>query len=633
MSNQQAKRSMVISLIGRPNVGKSSLFNRLMRKGHKAITHDLPGVTRDRHYGIAELDELQREVPQQVILVDTGGFYPTKIEPLTGKSEEAFNSKFFNIMTEQAKMAIQESDLVLFVADVREGILPFDLAIAESLRSFRKDFWVLANKWDTQKQMGEEAEFYQLGIDEDQLFTTSAEHGLGLSELREALHRKALEFEKLNPLELSETSLHKGVTPREDVVARLAIIGAPNAGKSTLLNALLGSDRALVSDIPGTTVDPIEGFFDLYFGHDAKFLNEKHELSMNDGLLLKQYEEFRRNNPDVFEALQESYNQEELAHGDNPEADLLDNEEDLFYGEGVVEENDDSAEMLAKLDSEEDFQTEAEERLMHQAFEQDLLDESEELDATAIEEQVAVESELAGSYWRSLHLVDTAGIRRQKSITGFVESQSVYRSLRCITESDIVVFMVDATQGIGHQDRRLMDITLEKGKSLVLCLNKMDLVRNQLKTPQERKLWLEGLRDEVPWLDFVDIIPLSAKYLQGLNHLKKVLAKTVLIRRRPIATGELNRFVMELIERHPITAKKSNGKRFKVKYTSMIKADPPTFLLFTNKSKGIPDNYRRYLKNGLRQAFTLDNTPIHLIFRTGHDLNARMKKVKFSPEA
>lgn len=607
-------RSMVVSLIGRPNVGKSSLYNRIMRQGHKAITYDEPGVTRDRHYGIAKLEELAREKPTEIILVDTGGFYPSQVDE---SADDA--SKFFNIMKDHARLAIQESDLVLFVVDVREGILPFDHMIADVIRAEKKPFWVLVNKYDTEKRLGQEAEFYSLGVDEEQMLVVSAEHGLHLSELRTRLHQESLAF-KVKRKKSDTLFLQKGVTPREKVVGRLALIGAPNAGKSTLCNLLVGAERALVSDIPGTTVDPIEGFFDLYFGKEARLLDEDQKFAYNDGLLMKHYEEFRKNNADVFKKLHESYLQEEIANGEIPD------EEEMEF-----------------LYQDEEFEESAEDRLFEQAFdevveddfendfEDGLEDDSDELAVEASEEVTedlaAQASEEEGSFWRSLHLVDTAGIRRQKSIDGFIESQSVYRSLRCITESDIVLYVIDATQGIGHQDRRLMDIALEKGKSIIVLLNKMDLLRSKFSNEQEKRKWIENLRVDLPWLNFVDIIPISAKHHKGIKQLKAAIKKTVLIRRVSISTGPLNRFVFELIERHPIVAKKSAGKKFKVKYASMVKSDPPTFLFFTNKSKGIPDNYRRYLQNGLRQAFKLDNTPVHLIFRTGADLNARMKKI------
>ena len=623
--NTKYKRSMVISLIGRPNVGKSTIFNRLMKKAHKAITFDKPGVTRDRHYGIATFSEIAHTDSREAILVDTGGFYPERIEENVPKKRYQIMNKFFNIMTDQAKTAIAESDLILFVVDSREGVLPFDEMIADYIRTQKKPFWVLINKFDSEKQEGEELEFYSLGIGEEEMFKLSAEHGLGLLELKIALQKEIIKFEQDQSQEIS--LLQKGVTPREKVVSRLALIGAPNAGKSTLLNQLLGAQRALVSDIPGTTVDPIEGFFDLYFGKDAHELDEDLKLAKNDTLLFQQYEEFRANNPDLYNSLSYSYNLEEEGTNGNPlydEEDYLSDETPLFKETNDQDEIDfDSAlsdEELSHYDNE--------------IYENIFTDEVEFDDESDFNEEVIPNetsesqptSKPEGSFWRSLHLVDTAGIRRQKAVEGFIEQQSVYRSLRCITESDIIIFMIDATIGISHQDRRLLDIALEKGKSVIVCLNKMDLLKSRLPDEKAKKEWLSDLRDSIPWLYYCDLVPISAKYGRHLGNLKEVIKKTVLIRNRSIGTGVLNRYVYQLVENHPVAIKNSGGKRFKVKYASMLKSNPPTFLLFTNLSKGIPDNFKSYLKNGLRKEFRFDNTPIHLIFRTGEDLSRRLNK-------
>jgi GTP-binding protein len=618
------RRSMVISLIGRPNVGKSTIFNRLMKKAHKAITHDKPGVTRDRHYGIASFEEIAHQKKGEAIFVDTGGFYPTKIDENVPKQRDQIMNKFFNIMTDQAKTAIRESDLILFVVDSREGVLPYDQMIADYIRKERKPFWVLINKYDTEKQEGEELEFYQLGIGEEEMYKVSAEHGLGLLDLKTDLHKEILKFENLQTQEMS--ALQKGVTPREKVVGRLSLIGAPNAGKSTLLNLLLGSQRALVSDIPGTTVDPIEGFFDLFFGKSAYNLDEEVIFAKNDTLLFQQYEEFRANNPEVYNSLTYSYNLEEEGTGGVPvydEEDYLSSETPL-YSDSIDDKEIDLDQVLSD-DELEKYDNEVYDNLFSDGLEnstsEDFLNE--------VEEEVQAEvfnDENDGSQWRSLHIVDTAGIRRQKSVEGFIEQQSVYRSLRCITESDIVIFMIDATVGISHQDRRLLDIALEKGKSVIVCLNKIDLLKESLPDEKAKKEWIKDLRDTVPWLYYCDLIPISAKYGRHIGNLKEVIKKTILIRNRNIGTGVLNRYVYQLVENHPVAIKKAGGKRFKVKYASMLKSNPPTFLLFTNLSKGIPDNYTTYLKNGLRKEFDFCNTPIHLIFRTGEDLAKRLGK-------
>ncbi len=598
-------RNMVVSLIGRPNVGKSSLFNALMGKQHKSITFDEPGVTRDRHYGITSLNPLGKDEASDIILVDTGGFYPERIE-----ETEENRDKFFNIMTGHAKTAIAESDLVLMIVDVREGALPYDRDIANFIRAQGKEFWLIMNKYDTDKQAGSEVDFYQIPVDD--YFLTSAAHNVGITTIKERIQEKAIGFAKTKP---SESALSQGITPREDVVARVALIGAPNAGKSTLLNNLVGAERALVSDIPGTTVDPIEGYFDLFFGEQAALLQGDMETSKNDKALFQQYEDFRSNNPDVYSRIVDSYFLEEDI-GDPEQADFIDDLDE------ISEAWDEESESFI-YEEEEEVAGEANDSQSDVLFSEES-DDSESLDENATEGK---DENLNTSFWRSVHLVDTAGIRRKSNIKDFVESQSVFRSLRCISESDIVIFMVDSTKGIGHQDRRLMDIALEKGKSVIVCMNKMDLLKSTLKTEKERMEWLEELRYKVPWLNFCDILPISAKKNTGLKRLKKTLVKTIFVRRKMVGTSELNRFVFSMLEKNPVVVNRSGGRRLKVKYVSQVKAGPPTFLFFTNRSKGIPENYKRYLRNGLRRTFELDNTPVHLVFRTGTDLEKRMKKI------
>ena len=525
-----SRKSFIVSLIGRPNVGKSSLFNRLMNKSTMAITHDMPGVTRDRHYGHfsiehPSIDLKGQELPEGV-LIDTGGFYPEGVE--IDESSPA-TDHFFNLMTDHAHLAIKESDLVLLICDVREGVLPYDEAIAHYIRTQKKKFLVIANKYDSNSLEDETVQFYTLGLEEDQLFAVSAAHGLGVDSLRQKICELAL-------IDQSEASsaIQRGILPRENVVGKIAIVGAPNAGKSTLLNALVGAERALVSNVAGTTVDPIEAYFDLYFGPDAMKYDPKVHVSKE-----------KLNKPSLEEEVELA-----IAGDENTPA---------------VETTEETAET---------------------------------------------------NYWRSVQVVDTAGIRKQKAVKELVESQSVFRALRSITECDLVIHLADSTKGVSHQDRRLIDIAIEKGKSVIVCLNKIDLMAEQFPTEKDRKEWILDLRAKIPWLNHCDVICVSAKYKKALKKLKNSIKKTIQVRNRMIPTGELNRAVMELVDRHSITMNKKVGTRFRVKYASMVKSNPPTFLIFTNRSKGIPDNYRRYLVNGLRGHFQLDNTPVHLIFRT-----------------
>lgn len=605
------KRSAVVSIIGRPNVGKSTIFNRLMRKQHLAMTHDLPGVTRDRHYGIMPLEEAGGD--HEIILVDTGGFYPEKVDVDPKKKNNI--DPFFNIMAEHAKLAIQESDLVLFVVDAREGLNPFDEGIFKFIRTQKKPVWILVNKFDTEKQNGDEADFYRLGISDDDLLLISAEHNRGLNDLRLRLWSFAEKFVKTEAA-AAEEMIQLGVKPAHDVVAAVAIVGAPNAGKSTLLNALVGAQRALVSEIAGTTVDPIEGYIDLFFSSDAD------QLSPQDN-------QFRKDNETMFEEILELA---ERGVDVDQDVDEVDEAQYLEFGEmapnlGLLDE----AELLADEGNDEFESTEAIADFdMQDYFGTAAIEDALNTDKPVVGEDLELARAQEGKHegFRSLKLVDTAGIRRSKKVEGFIEEQSVYRSLRAITEADIVIFMVDATIGITHQDRRLLDIALEKGKSLIICLNKVDLLKDTFNDARKKKEWLADLKWDIPWLEFCQLITISALQRRNLNALKGALRDTILVRNRKITTGQLNKSITALVDGHSVVVRKAGGVRFRVKYASMIKSAPPTFLLFTNKSQGIPENYKKYLINGLRKDFALANTPVHLIFRTSSDLDRRMKKIQ-----
>ncbi|HXH29582.1 MAG TPA: GTPase [Bacteriovoracaceae bacterium] len=605
-------RSMVVSVIGRPNVGKSTIFNRLMKKQYLAMTHDQPGVTRDRHYGIMTLEEaFEGELAsEEIILVDTGGFYPEKIGVDPKKKNNI--DPFFNIMAEHAKLAIDESDLVMFVVDVREGLLPFDKGICDYIRSTKKPFWLLMNKFDTEKQEGEQYDFYDLGLGEEDMHRLSAEHNRGFNDLREKLMVTAKSFQK-EITRQTDSNLQKGVKPRHDVVSSVAIIGAPNAGKSTLLNCLVGAQRALVSEIAGTTVDPIEGYIDLYFGPDVELLSTQDNA-------------FRKDNTELYQEMKRFQDATDINLSVD-EDELTEEEKKIYVEFGKTAEvnfADDSDEVTGPSDfsfdekiKEGDYFSEAE-----------ILSEIEKNWNEPQEELANIEHAREVNRWRSIKIVDTAGIRKAKLVDGFIETQSVYRSLRSITESDIVLFMVDATLGITHQDRRLCDIALEKGKSIIICLNKIDLLRDIFADQKKKKDWLEDLKDVIPWLGFCQLVTISAQKNRNINYLREAIKRTIVIRNRKIPTGALNRCFIGLTEQNPVIIKKTNGTRFKVKYASMLKSSPPTFLLFSNKSQDIPENYRRYLINGLRKEFNLINTPVHLIFRTSTDIERRMRKVE-----
>ncbi|MDA8793203.1 50S ribosome-binding GTPase [Bacteriovoracaceae bacterium] len=576
MKNKIAyQRNFVVSLIGRPNVGKSSIFNRLLHQQHKAITFNRPGVTRDRHYALASLDDYSKGEEQvfNYVLVDTGGFYPTydKEDHPLEYSKDA--KPFFHIMGQQAKLAIEESDLILFVMDVREGLNPLDEDICQYLRKAKKPFLTLLNKYDTDKQAGDEGDFYSLGLDD--FLKVSAEHSTGFLELKESIISFFKQQHESNEVLPTNEKLQKGVLPDYQLVGNVAIIGAPNAGKSTLLNTLVGAERSLVSPVAGTTADPIETFINLDFESSAKDL--------------KQFES------DFSKIRQERQEIQE---------DLKAREEEKVYEkllvtmekEAALEDNND----VAEVDETELLEVSA---------------ESTEIENIESEETVSDDDFERLSNWKSVRLVDTAGIRRKSRVDGTIEEKSVYRSLRAISESDVVICLVDVGIGLTHHDRRLCDIAFEKGKSVVITLNKIDLHSDIFQNEINKREFLLDLRDKLPWLDACEIIHISAKERTSIRKLKKSLVQTLLVRKRAIKTGELNRCIQGLVGRNSFYLPKSRHVEYRVKYASMVKADPPTFILFGNGKKGVPTNFRRYLVNGIRNHFKIRNTPVHLLFR------------------
>ncbi len=475
--------SFIVSLIGRPNTGKSSLYNALVGGSRSRITFDMPGVTRDRHYGdLIEEDDLKKK---EISLVDTGGFFPQFGKDWDLMEQKRTSKKsadpFYVVMAEQARFAIAESDHVLLVVDGREGPQNFDLMIAEELRKSERPFWVVVNKIDSVKQEGLEFDFFQIGVTEDQLFSVSAAHKRGTETLRSALFN-LVSWENRFDDDEDEFSAK--------TLGAVALVGTPNSGKSTLLNCLIQRERAIISPIAGTTVDPIEDVWNLNL--------EGHELAEEYGPKGK------------------------------------------------------------------------------------------------------------------LKIVDTAGIRRKARIEHHVEQISVYRALRCLSECDIALLVVDAELSLKTQDLKIASLALEKGKSLILVINKVDLKDWDDKN---RRDWIADLKAYHPWLNFSQMVLISALKKKGLGALKAAVLNTLQVRNKKLPTSKVNKALMSLCERHTLMLDKNRGKSLKIKYATMVKSDPPTFLVNVNKEKGIPDSYRRYLANGMRKVFDMRNTPVHFIFR------------------
>lgn len=431
----------IVAIVGRPNVGKSTLFNALA--GDKiSIVEDTPGVTRDRIYADASwLDRV-------FTIVDTGG-----IEP---ESQDIILSQ----MREQAQLALMSADVVLFLVDVRQGLVDADAKVADMLRKSQKPVILVVNKVDDfQKMMPDIYEFYRLGIGDPHPISATLKLGIGdmLDELVELLPAK-------------------GEGEEEDERTKVAVVGKPNVGKSSLVNKLLGKDRLIVSDIAGTTRDAIDTVIK-YHGREYVF-------------------------------------------------------------------------------------------------------------------------------------IDTAGMRRKSKVKETIERFSVIRALSATDRADVVVLLIDATEGVTEQDAKIAGIAHEKGKGLLIAVNKWDAIEKDDKT-------MYKFRDEVmrvlSFVPYAKIIYISALTGKRLDQIYAEIDAIVEERRRRIATGVLNEIVMEAVAMNEPPSDK--GRRLKILYASQVGTEPPTFVVFINDRKLMHFSYRRYLENQIRQAFGFEGTPIRMVMR------------------
>ncbi len=429
----------LVALVGRPNVGKSTLFNRIVGR-RDAIVDDMPGVTRDRNYAEAEW------AGKRFSLVDTGGYVPA--------SEDIFETA----IREQAQIAIDEADVVLYVVDAQTGLLPTDAELANILRKTEKKVVLVVNKIDGEKKEAELAEFYQLGLGEP--YSVSALGGRKIGDLLDVVTQ---DF---------DPNAEEKVDPR----LKLAIIGKPNVGKSSFVNALLQEDRHIVTDIPGTTRDPIDA-------------------------ILK------------------------------------------YYGEEIL-------------------------------------------------------------------LVDTAGLRRKSKIKESVEFYSTIRTLKSIERCDVAVVLIDATQGLEHQDLRIIETATQRNRAVVIAVNKWDLIEKDDKTA---RLFEKLLKEKLRIFDFIPIMFVSALTKQRVYKVIELAKAVDAEQNKRIATSELNNKIGEDIKTFPPRSR--SGKEIKIKYITQVKAKPPVFAFFCNEPKMIDDNYRRYLENKLRQHFAFTGVPLVLSFK------------------
>ncbi len=439
------KRKPIVAVVGRPNVGKSTLFNCLAGE-RISIVKDTPGITRDRIY--ADIQWLDKNFT----LIDTGGIEPDSKDIILSQ------------MREQAEIAILTADVILFLVDVKQGLVDADAKVADMLRRSKKPVLLVVNKVDSfDKYMSDVYEFYNLGIGDP--IPISAANRLGLGDMLD----KVMEY-------FPEDAF----TDEEDERPKIAIVGKPNVGKSSIINKLIGENRLIVSDIAGTTRDAVD--------------------------------------------TNVTYNGREYV------------------------------------------------------------------------------------------LIDTAGVRRKNKIKEDLEHYMIVRTVSAVERADVVVLVIDATEGVTDQDAKIAGIAHERGKAIIIAVNKWDAIEKDDKTT---KKFTENIRDMLAFMSYAEIMFISAKTGQRLIKLYEMIDVVMENHALRVATGVLNEIMTEAVAmQQPPTDK---GKRLKLYYITQVSVKPPTFVIFVNDKELMHFSYTRYIENRIRDAFGFRGTPLHFIIRERKD--------------
>lgn len=432
-----------VVIVGKPNVGKSSLFNRITQK-RTAITTDTPQTTRDRIYGTAQW------LTKEFVVVDTGGISTAKVD---------FQTEINN----QANIALNEADVVIFLCSYQEGLTPEDEAIAKLLYKIKKPIILAANKYDQVDNTDLVADFLALGFGWPILISTS--HGIGIGEL---LDQIIVQLGDKEATELVETT-------------SLAVIGRPNVGKSSLVNAILSENRVIVSPIAGTTTDAIDTYF--------------------------------------------QYNKQRFC------------------------------------------------------------------------------------------LIDTAGIRRKGKVTENIEKYSAMRTVDAVRRSDVILFLLDAAEGIIEQDLTVAGIAKNLNKPIIIVVNKWDLVKNDERAMAE---FTKAIKAKFKYLDYALITFISALQKERIGNLFKTIQAVLANMMLRVKTSALNEVInkAQLINQAP----NFNGGRLKIYYATQVETSPPTFILMVNNKEYCHFSYERFLVNQIRDSFAFQGVPIKLIFRNRKSL-------------
>ena len=435
----------VVAIVGRPNVGKSTLFNALAGE-MISIVKDTPGVTRDRIY--ADVTWLDKEFT----MIDTGGIEPDSKDVILSQ------------MREQAQIAIETADVIIFLTDVRQGLVDADSKVADMLRRSGKPVVLVVNKVDNfEKYMPDVYEFYNLGIGDP--VPISASSRLGLGDMLEAVAKHFPEG---------------AGEQEEDDRPRIAIVGKPNVGKSSIVNRLLGENRVIVSDIAGTTRDAI----DTAIVHNGK--------------------------------------------------------EYVF--------------------------------------------------------------------------IDTAGLRRKSRIKEELERYSIIRTVTAVERADVVLMVIDATEGVTEQDAKIAGIAHERGKGVIIVVNKWDAIEKNDRTMREYE---SDIRNVLSYMPYAEIMYVSALTGQRLAKLYDMIDMVIENQTLRVATGVLNEIMTEAVALQQPPSDK--GKRLKLYYITQVAVKPPTFVIFVNDKELMHFSYTRYLENKIREAFGFRGTSLKFFIRERKD--------------
>jgi len=543
----------LVTIVGRPNVGKSTLFNRLVGE-RRSIVGDEPGITRDRIYGEAEWAGRRFKV------VDTGGIVP---------DDEAIIPS--NIL-KQAETAIEDAVALVWVVDARAGMTPLDEELARLLRSTGKPVLVAANKTDAVRFEADAGEFYRFGF--EGVFPLAAEHGDGVGDLLDALVER---FETTAPVEDADKD-----APRE---IRLAIIGRPNVGKSSLLNRLLGEERVIVSPLAGTTRDAVDTVLEWPLG-DA----DEADGAANGAMTIDEIEtgSDAKTDAEMFaetDAGDEAWATDEDSPARAREAD------DAEVGSGNFKSEISNATSAGS--------------------------ESE----AASGSKAQSESNAGSKRVQLFRLIDTAGIRRKGKTGEMAEKLSVVMARRSLERADVAVVVVDAVEGVTALDAHIAGYALEAGCSIIIAVNKWDaLLNKETGTPFEFE---RNLRDKMKFLEWAPVVTISALTGQRVERLLPLAIRANKARNNRISTSQLNDFFERAIDapRAPsaVAPVKGGRSRLRVQYVTQVGVRPPTFIVFTaggaGGKHGLHFSYERYLHNRLREEFDFFATPLRIVER------------------